>query len=498
MSEHGPRIPLLPEGPDIYNDPREVLWKFVSLDAYDSVIQKLNEAGVLSDSEVHKMHVAIIDLFNSNHNEKIFCGRTKVILKRLHDQLSTMGRVEIYDDIDKDVKIAGRQVTNMLTRLDGQKALRSSKEPTHIDDGLIRIAGMPIEEFSVQSDYFSATLQLFNEYDETYHETTEQAFRKGFELDVQEKIIVEQAKESETEMIDLITLQLLHQQMTGVYGSISEYEHRPLDSPEENRNRRSKAISEAYFLIGKIMRTTAEFCKENKKEIGGTASLTIDPVTRFLETAGKSLTALQIATVKKVALAHVSHGLNSGELTARLAGSVRTTFPRALIASFNVRSGILHSGAVNECMQQTGKYLMGSENPDKYIAHLIKSGKLYGFGHRIHKTDISDSPEMLGKDPRVSLYIEACRDGFPEKKDQIDRLVAYAEAVRRARPSLGANTDFGASVLFHALDLSANTATGFFAAFRSPGICAQIVNELDVKGNSRRPPFPPVLPYPKE
>ena len=246
------------------------------------------------------------------------------------------------------------------------------------------------------------------------------------------------------------------------------------------------------------MRTTAEFCKEDKKEIEDTAPLTIDPVTRFLETAGKPLTAPQIAAVKKVALAHISHGLNSGELTARLAGSVRTTFPRALIASFNIRSGILHSGAVNECMRQTTKYLAGSENPDEYITHLLKSEKLYGFGHRIHKTDTNDSSDMLGKDPRVSLYIEACREGFPKKKDQIDRLVAYAEAVRRARPSLGANTDFGASVFFQVLDLSANTTAGFFAAFRSPGICAQIVNELDVKGNSRRPPFPPVLPYPKE
>ena len=148
-------------------------------------------------------------------------------------------------------------------------------------------------------------------------------------------------------------------------------------------------------------------------------------------------------------------------------------------------------------MRQTGEYLDGSENPDDYVAHLLKSGKIYGFGHRIHKTDVNDFSDVLGKDPRVSLYIEACREGFPEKSIIIDRLVAYAAAVRRAHPNLGANTDFGASVLFHVLDLSANIAVGFFAAFRSPGICAQIVNELDVKGNSRRPPFPPVLPYPK-
>jgi|CXWL01.1.fsa_nt_gi citrate synthase len=495
MSERSPKIFFSQESPDIYNDPKEVLWKFISRDAYDSSIQKLNKAGLLSDLEVHKLHVAIIDLFNSNHSHEIFCGRTKLILERLHDQLAAMGRTEIYDAIDKDVKDAGRQVTSMLHELD---KLHSPKEQTFIGDGLIQIAGMSIEEFSAHPDYLSATLKLFDEHSEMYRNTVEDAFLKGFEFDEQERTIVQQAKESNEEIIDLITTQLLHQQKAKRYGSISEYEYRPLGNPEENRERKAKALSEAYFLIGKIMRTTAEFCKENNEVTESADSPTTDPVARFLQAAGKMLTPQQMIAVKRIALAHVSHGLNSGELTARLAGSVRTSFPRALIASFNIRSGVLHSGAIKECMEQTGKYLASSENPDEYVTRLLRDGKLYGFGHRIHKTNDDDSTEVLGKDPRVSLYIEACREGFPEKKGKIDRLVAYATAVRRARPSLGANTDFGASVLFHALDLSANTAVGFFAAFRSPGICAQIVNELAVKGNSRRPPFPPVLPYPKE
>ncbi|MFA6519567.1 MAG: citrate/2-methylcitrate synthase [Candidatus Paceibacterota bacterium] len=498
MSEHGPKMLPPQEGPDIYNDPTEVLWKFVSLDAYDSVIQKLNEAGLLSDLEVQKLHVTVIDLFNSNHNQKIFCGRTQIILNRLRDQLTAMGRIEVYDAIDSDVKNAGRQITSMLQRLDEQGLSHISKEQTHIEDGLIQIAGMSIEEFSAQPDYLSATLQLFDERDGTYRDAAEQVFLKGFELDEKERKIIHDAKELGTEMVDLITLQLLHQQTTMKYGSISEYEYLPLGNLEENKERKKKAMSEAYFFIGKIMRTVADFCKEDENNAENIDTLSIDPVERFLQAAGKTPAPEQVAAVKKIALAHISHGLNSGELTARLAGSVRTSFPRALIASFNIRSGILHSGAVSECMKQTGKYLESSMEPDEYVASILKSGKPYGFGHRIHKTDTRDSPEVLGKDPRVSLYIEACRKGFPEKKEQIDRLVAYAKAVRRARPSLGANTDFGASVLFHALDLSANTAVGFFAAFRSPGVCAQVVNELNVKGNSRRPPFPPVLPYPKK
>ncbi|MCW1930322.1 MAG: citrate/2-methylcitrate synthase [Candidatus Kerfeldbacteria bacterium] len=135
----------------------------------------------------------------------------------------------------------------------------------------------------------------------------------------------------------------------------------------------------------------------------------------------------------------------------------------------------------------------------EYLDNLSKHDvRLFGFGHRIHKTGEVDGEEMLGKDPRVSLYIQATQEAFPEKQVDIERLIAYAKGIRRMRPSLGANTDFGAAVLFHALELPPDAAEGFFAAFRTAGMCARIVNELIVKGNSRRPPFPPVLPYPTQ
>jgi citrate synthase len=121
--------------------------------------------------------------------------------------------------------------------------------------------------------------------------------------------------------------------------------------------------------------------------------------------------------------------------------------------------------------------------------------KFYGFGHRIHKTEANEPASVLGKDPRVDFYIRSTLEGFPDKADTIARIVEYAKNIRKLRPNLGANTDFGASVLFTCLGLNPEGASAFFTAFRVPGICANVVSELQVKSNARRPPFPPVLPY---
>ena len=155
-----------------------------------------------------------------------------------------------------------------------------------------------------------------------------------------------------------------------------------------------------------------------------------------------------------------------------------------------------YSGAIKKCMIQVHDYIESGDPALEYFRQsTATSNKYYGFGHRIHKTNEADPIEMLGKDPRVDLYLAATRHGFPEQSELIDRLLGYAAHIRSKRRSLGANTDFGAAVLFSAIGLSPDAAESFFCAFRCVGLCADIVNELRVKGNSRRPPFPETLAF---
>lgn len=490
--------PSSPREPDIYRDPQEVIWKFIALNSYHNIHGILEDANAISDHEIQKLQTRTIDAFNSNHSQDIFCRRTELLLQRLNKRLNEIGKSDIYDTVIREVQESRSHINESLKVFNGtgERTTYPIQEQTFIEDGVIEIAGMPLEEFSNQENFFSATLKLFSEEDDQNRAIAESSFHHGFTLEDDEVRLIAHANQENWDVVDLINQQLLNQQITKKYKSLQVYEFLPELSEDQNKQRKKDALEEAYYLMGKITSTIAHY--SNKSDLGNSfdSEMTSDPVAMFLYTSGKNITPQQLKSVKRIALAHSSHGLNSGELTAQLAGSVRTTFPRALISSFNIRSGILHAGAVGECMRQTKAFLDCNEDSRTYINGILESGeKLYGFGHRIHKTNPDDPIDVLGKDPRVALYIDACLDSFPEKSAEINKLIEYASTIRQMRPSLGANTDFGASVLFHTLELPAHIANGFFAAFRTPGVCAQIINELSVKGNSRRPPFPPVLPY---
>ena len=78
------------------------------------------------------------------------------------------------------------------------------------------------------------------------------------------------------------------------------------------------------------------------------------------------------------------------------------------------------------------------------------------------------------------------------------RIAAFEElarTVRRMKPTLSPNTDFGAAVWFHCLGLVPRVGAGFFSIGRLPGLIAQVINELDYKANSLRPPLAVNLPY---
>lgn len=488
-------LSVLLREPDVYRDPSEVIWKSIAINTYYNVNQILSNGGALTDPEIRKLQVKIIDAFNSNHSQDIFYGKAEASLETLGVRLSTLGKSELFGTIEQEVLASRAHVDQALFYFKRGYTFYPVEEQTHVIDGAIEIAGMPIEKFSLQKDYFSATLKLFLEKDSRYRSIAESSFRRGFVLTNKEKELISHAKQENWNIVDLINQQLLNEQIVKRYKSLEQYEYQTKATVEVNSLRKQNSLKEAYYFMGFIISTVAHYSNDSIQTVSYQSEIS-DPVAMFLHAAGKDVTDKQLAAVRKITLAHSSHGLNSGELTAQLAASVRTTFPRALIASFNVRSGILHAGAIDECMKQTKDYLVGGEDPEAYINRLLENeGKLYGFGHRIHKISPNDQSNLLGKDPRVALYIDACLEGFPEKSEDIDRLVKYASTVRQIVPSLGANTDFGAAVLFHSLELEPNAATSFFLAFRTPGVCAQIVNELAVKGNSRRPPFAPVLHY---
>jgi len=378
--------------PDIYRNPEEVIWKYIALDAYSKVIEQLRETEILGHKDVRKLHIDLIDLFNSTHNREIMCARIKVLLGQLQFVLTRLSNIHIYNKVLNQVQEASQISSDLLTYLEPSHIQQSFEGQSYIDDGSVTLAALPMEIFASQQDYFLATLKLFGDHGGRNRQRAQDSFISGFMLTPQEMNIIDSARGLGLEIVDLITQLMLNDQTKKHFASLAELEHAPLDETSANKRRHAEAIAQAYYFIGRIMRGAAYFSAKHADPIEDVS----DPVVAFLKASGKDLTLSQIAAVRRVALAHASHGLNSGELTARLAGSVRTTFPRALIASFNVRSGKLHAGAVELCMNQTGEFLSSSTEAKAFIGSILsKKQVLYGFGHRIHKISINDGPEQL-------------------------------------------------------------------------------------------------------
>ncbi len=481
-------------GDSVYHDLAEPLWKNSFAIGFRRMEQILADAQINTDQVLQQQRALFVTAFNSNHSQEGFCGRAQVVFRNVSERLTQLDRHDLVEELVAVAKRASERSNLLLHDLAESGGTFHATEQSFITDGTIMIAGEAMEAFASTPDYFSAMAKLFGCTEEVAP-ILKDSFFKGAHLDEDDIQNIVNAQQAGDDTVDILVGFLLRQQRKYRFPTTQDYEFVPGKSDEYNQQRKIKAIRDAAYCVGSVIRVVSILCQDEISAISDISACE-DPIALFLKCTSKEYTAEQVDVIKRIALAHCTHGLNSGELTARLSGSVRTTFPRGIMASLLVRSGIVHAGALSECMMQTSDYLQSELSAEEFVSLLFSShGKLYGFGHRIHKIDASDSSEVLGRDPRVHFYISCAREAFPDKADVIDRLVEYAKAIRKNKPTLGANTDFGASVLFNCLDLSPQVASGFFTAFRIPGICANIVNELQIKSNSRKPPFPPVLPY---
>lgn len=328
------------------------MWKSIVIDTYRKIVDMLAAHSVLEDPIIHELHIRIIDLVNSNHNQQLFNERAKEINRQLKERLCSLGNIRLSQEIT-GVIVSSRE---LIQGTNSHNTRPVEFAQSRVQDGSISLGGLVMREFVRENDYYVATLLLMNENSPDALTAAKKAYSEGSQLNAKEVEIIERAQRDRWAIPETLTTMLVEQQVRGRFPSVQEYEHLPGLSPIENQRRKLGAVRDAYFLIGKLFSSIALFSYEGKYDTAR-VSKNADPITALLQAAGKECTAAQIHAVHTIALAHSSHGLNSGELTAQLAGSVRATFPRALIAAFNIRSGVLHSGAIRECMQQTSTYL---------------------------------------------------------------------------------------------------------------------------------------------
>ena len=168
---------------------------------------------------------------------------------------------------------------------------------------------------------------------------------------------------------------------------------------------------------------------------------------------------------------HAEHGFNASTFTARVVASTYSTCYCSISAAIGALAGFLHGGA-NERVMDTVDEIGSAENIGPWLDRVLAAHeKVMGMGHRVYKTD----------DPRALIMERLLQELSDEKGDHRlhDFLKKVEEEfrVRMEGKPLYPNVDFYSGAVYTLLGIPRYLFTPIFAAARSPGWLAHILEQ---------------------
>lgn len=172
-------------------------------------------------------------------------------------------------------------------------------------------------------------------------------------------------------------------------------------------------------------------------------------------------------------LLHAEHGFNASTFTARVVASTYSTCYCSISAAIGSLAGFLHGGA-NERVMNMVDQIGSIDNIDSWLDETLSAhGKVMGMGHRVYKA----------KDPRA-VVAEAMLKDMSEKRGDL-RLYEFLKKIEesfRARMEakgkpIYPNVDFFSGAVYTMLGIERNLFTPIFAAARSSGWLAHILEQ---------------------
>jgi len=170
---------------------------------------------------------------------------------------------------------------------------------------------------------------------------------------------------------------------------------------------------------------------------------------------------------------HAEHGFNASTFTARVVASTFSTCYCSISAAIGSLAGFLHGGA-NERVMDMVDDVGSKDNVGPWLDKaLAEHRKVMGMGHRVYKA----------KDPR-SIVTEKMLEDLARKKGrpELFELLKEIEKGFRARMEekgkpIYPNVDFFSGAVYTLLDIPRNLFTPIFAAARSAGWLAHILEQ---------------------
>lgn len=174
--------------------------------------------------------------------------------------------------------------------------------------------------------------------------------------------------------------------------------------------------------------------------------------------------------IEQYLIATVDHGFNSSTFTARVIASTGADLGSAIVGAIGALSGPLHGGAPSRALDLLDAIGTPGRAEQVIRDQIRAGGRVMGFGHRVYKTE----------DPRVGLLRDVAHRLGGERAafaQQVEQTVVRVLAQEKPGRHLYANVEFYAGVVMERCGLPRSLFTPTFAASRTIGWCAHVLEQ---------------------
>ena len=187
---------------------------------------------------------------------------------------------------------------------------------------------------------------------------------------------------------------------------------------------------------------------------------------------GREPEAAKVDALNKYLILLADHGMNSSTFTARIVASTWSDMYSAITAAIGALKGPLHGGAPAPALQML-KDIGSPDRAEPWIRDELKAGRrLMGFGHRVYKTT----------DPRAEILRDiankTANKNFFELARRVEQTAIRILQQEKAGKKLYTNVEFYSAVVMDSVGLPPDLFTATFAASRSVGWSANVLEQV--------------------
>jgi len=232
-------------------------------------------------------------------------------------------------------------------------------------------------------------------------------------------------------------------------------------------------MADAVAITAKIPTINAAFdrVRRGQKPVDPRSGLSHAANYLYMLT-GREPDPIKVDAMNKYLIVLADHGMNSSTFAARVVASTWSDMHSAITAAIGALKGPLHGGAPAPVLQML-KDIGKPERAEAWIRDELKAGRrLMGFGHRVYRTT----------DPRAEILREiagkTANKGFVELARKVEETGIRVLQEKRPERKLYTNVEFYSAVVMDSVGLPPDLFTATFAASRSVGWSANVLEQV--------------------